>query len=129
MSQITGKRRAYKVGTFTVPATSGNYAFEKLRFGGTGDGVGWNSFQGVTALFETGVTDASCELWLAKLSVADAATRSFEEYLNDDFVYAGQTFTAAEVMETWALAGWPCFEIRVKSGGTAGSAVVAATGF
>lgn len=123
----TGLRKEYQTATIAITSTASSYGFDKLRFGGTKAGVAWESYQGVTACFETGVTDAVCELWLAKLGPAHAGTRAFADYVNDDFVYSGNTFTAAEVSETWVLAGWPCFEIRVKSGGTGGSPVIGAT--
>lgn len=126
MGWSNGLRKEWYVQSFTVPATSGSYAFEKIRFGGTASGQAWDSFQGVTAWFETGVTDATCELWLAKLTPASGG-EPFAAYENDDFVYAGQSFTAAEASETWVLAGCPAGEIRVKSGGTSGTAIVAAT--
>ena len=78
---------------------------------------------------ETSVATMVVELWLAKLGPAVAGPRRFAEYLNDDFVYSGQALDAATGAETFALAGWPCFEVRVKSGGTGGSPVVSATAF
>ena len=125
MAWANGLRKEYFTQSVVIAAASGSYGYGP-RFGATADGVAWDSFQGVTAWFSTGVTDATCELWLPKLSVAAAGTRSFAEYLNDDFVYSGQSFTAAEVSETFVLAGVPCFELRVKSGGTGGTAVLAA---
>jgi hypothetical protein len=125
---LTGKRKAYAVETLALGGTAGDYAMGP-RFGATAAGQGWDSFQGVTIGVETSVTSMVVELWLAKLSVAQAGTRSFKEYTNDDFFYSGQALDAATGAETFALAGWPCFEVRVKSGGTGGSPVIAATAF
>lgn len=128
MGWANGLRKAHAVETLALAAASGSYAMGP-RFGGTADGVGWDSFQGVTIAVETSVATMVVELWLAKLGPAVAGTRSFAEYLNDDFVYSGQALDAATGAETFALAGWPCFEVRVKSGGTGGSPVVSATAF
>ena len=126
MGWANGLRKEHKSESVVIAATAGAYGYGP-RFGATPDDVAWDSFQGCTAWFAAGVTDATCEVWVPKLSVALAGTRSFKEYLNDDFVYSGLSFTAAEVMETFVFAGIPCFELRVKSGGTAGTAVIAAT--
>lgn len=128
MSQISGKRRQYAVETLALPAAANSYAMGP-RFGAVGDGVAWNTFQGATVGVETSVASMVVELWLAKLGPAHAGTRSFAEYTNDDFFYSGQALDAATGAETFALAGWPCFEIRVKSGGTGGSPVISATAF
>lgn len=131
MGQIgveTGKRKAYAVETLALAAAANSYAFGP-RFGATKDGQGWESFQGVTIGVETSVATMVVELWLAKLGPAYAGTRSFAEYTNDDFFYSGQALDAATGAETFVLAGWPCFEVRVKSGGTGGSPVVSATAF
>lgn len=125
---LTGKRKEWAVQTLALPAAADSYAMGP-RFGATPDGQAWDSFQGVTVGVETSVASMVVELWLAKLSVAQAGTRSFKEYVNDDFFYSGQALDAATGAETFALAGWPCFEIRVKSGGTGGSPVIAATAF
>lgn len=128
MGWANGLRKEYRVETLALPAASDSYAMGP-RFGATKDGQGWESFQGVTVGVETSVTGMVVELWLAKLGPAHAGTRSFAEYLNDDFFYSGQALDAATGAETFALAGWPCFEVRVKSGGTGGSPVISATAF
>ncbi len=126
MAWANGLRKEYKVQTLALAAAANSYAMGP-RFGATGDGMAWDSFQGVTVAVETSVASMVVELWVAKLGPASAGTRSFAEYLNDDFVYSGQALDAATGAETFVLAGWPCFEIRVKSGGTGGSPVVSAT--
>ena len=126
MAWANGLAKEWKSESVVVAATSGSYGFGP-RFGATGDGQAWESYQGCTAGLETALTDATVELWLAKLSVAKAGTRSFAEYVNDDFFYSGQSFTSAEGSETFVLAGWPCFELRLKSGGTGGTRVISAT--
>lgn len=126
MGWANGLRKEHKVETLALPAAANSYAMGP-RFGARPDGVAWDSFQGVTVGVETSVTGMVVELWLAKLGPAQAGTRSFAEYLNDDFFYSGQALDAATGAETFVLAGWPCFEIRVKSGGTAGSPIISAT--
>jgi hypothetical protein len=126
MSWANGLRKEYKVQTLALAAASGSYAMGP-RFGGTADGQAWDSFQGVTVGVETSVASMVVELWLAKLGPANVGTRSFAEYVNDDFFYSGQALDAATGAETFVLAGWPCFEVRVKSGGTGGSPVISAT--
>ena len=119
-------RKAYAVQTVPVAAAAGSYGMGP-RFGAVGDGVAWESFEECQIAVETSVASMVVELWLAKLGPAHAGTRSFAEYLNDDFVYSGQALDAATGAERFYLAGWPCFEVRVKSGGTGGSPVVSAT--
>ena len=126
MAWANGLRKEWYSQSVVVPATSGTYGFGP-RFGATKDGAGWDSFQGCTAWLEGALASATVELWVPKLSVIAAGARSFGELVNDDFVYSGQTFTSAEAMETWVLAGVPCFEIRIKSGGTGGTVVLNAT--
>lgn len=126
MGWANGLRKEHKVETLALAAAANSYAMGP-RFGATKDGVAWDSFQGVTVAVETSVASMVVELWLAKLGPAQAGTRSFAEYLNDDFFYSGQALDAATGAETFVLAGWPCFEIRVKSGGTGGSPVISAT--
>lgn len=126
MAWANGLRKGYAVETVVISSTAGSYGMGP-RFGATGDGQGWESYQGVTIGVETSVASMVVELWLAKLGPAHAGTRSFAEYVNDDFFYSGQALDAATGAETFVLAGWPCFEVRVKSGGTGGSPVISAT--
>ena len=126
MTWANGLRKEYKVETLALAATAGAYAIGP-RFGRTKDNQAWDSFQGCTVTVETSVASMVVELWIAKLGPAAAGTRSFATYVNDDFVYSGQALDAATGTETFVLAGWPCFEIRVKSGGTAGSPIISAT--
>lgn len=126
MNWANGIRKEWKVETLALAAAADSYAYGP-RFGATPDGQGWESYQGVTVGVETSVASMVVELWLAKLGPAAAGTRSFAEYVNDDFFYSGQALDAATGAETFVLAGWPCFEVRVKSGGTGGSPVISAT--
>ena len=126
MGWANGLRKEWASESVVVPATSGAYGYGP-RFGATRDGVAHDSFQGASAWLEGTVADATVEVWVPKLSVVKAETRSFAELVNDDFVYSGQSFTSAEVMETFVFAGIPCFEFRIKSGGTGGTVVLNAT--
>ena len=126
MTWANGLRKEMKVETLALPAAANAYAMGP-RFGATESGQAYDSFQGVTIAVETTVASMVVELWLAKLGPAQAGTRAFADYLNDDFFYSGQALDAATGAETFVLAGWPCFEVRVKSGGTGGSPVVSAT--
>lgn len=126
MTWANGLRKEMKVETLSLPAAANSYAMGP-RFGATESGQAYDSFQGVTIGVETSVAAMVVELWLAKLGPAMAGTRAFADYLNDDFFYSGQALDAATGAETFVLAGWPCFEVRVKSGGTGGSPVVSAT--
>ena len=107
--------------TFTVPAASGSYAFERIAFGEVKAGQAPEMFEGITASVDTTVATMVVELWLGRVGVAGGA------HINTDYTYSGQALDAATGGETFALAGWPCAQIRVKSGGTSGSAVVSAT--
>jgi len=108
--------------SFTVPATSGSYAFERLTFGDVPAGVFPLFYEGVTASVDTSIATMVVELWLPR--VGSSAPR-----VNSDYKYSGQFIDAATGMETWALAGYPGAQIRVKSGGTGGTAVVSASAF
>lgn len=119
---MAGVKEAYRQ-TFTVPSTSGSYAPERIAFGEVKSGMAPDAFEGVTAHVHTSVTDSVVELWLGRVGIAGGA------HINTDYKYSGQAVDAATGMETWALAGYPCAQIRVKSGGTSGSAVVSASAF
>lgn len=108
--------------TFTVPSTSGSYAPERWTFGDVASGMPWDSFQGVTASVYATVTGITCELWLARLGATPGSL------IDGDYHYTGKSIGATG-SETWALAGYPGGQIRVKSGGTSGSAVVTCSAF
>lgn len=103
--------------SFTVGAVAGVYATEEIIFGGT-SATRSPSLTAVTALVETlGLaTDAVVELWLLKIGGAPATA--------GDWIYTGESLTSGA--ETWPLASWPGAKIRVKSGGTAGTAIISA---
>ena len=109
--------------TFTVPSTSGSYAPERIAFGEVKSGQPPMAFEGLTANVDTSVTAMVVELWLGRVGITSGA------HINSDYKYSGQAVDAATGMETWAVAGYPCMQIRVKSGGTGGSAVVSASAF
>ena len=121
-----GAREKYRQ-SFTVPAASGSYAFERITFVAVQAGMPEEAFLGVTAAVETVVADSVVELWLPRLM---DSTTSPNEYVDGDYKYSGQSFTSTAAIpgaETWTLAKYPGAQIRVKSGGTSGSAVIGAS--
>lgn len=117
--------------TFTVPAASGSYAPERLTFGEKKSGMAWDSFQGVTASVDASgsVTSMVVELWLPRVWKEGDTTATDGSRLDSDYSYSGLALDAATGAETWALAGWPGAQIRVKSGGTGGTASISACAF
>jgi hypothetical protein len=81
-----------------------------------------DSFQGVTASVYTTVAGMTCELWLPRIEATPGSL------IDSDYQYTGKSIGATG-SETWALAGFPGGQIRVKSGGTAGSGVVSCSAF
>lgn len=112
--------RELKQRTFTVPATSGSYAFERETFGEVGSGQAPIRIMGVTVSVDSTVAGMTVELWLPK-AVGDRST-----LVDGDYQYTGKSIGATG-SETWALADYPGAQIRVKSGGTSGSAVLSVT--
>jgi len=108
--------------TFTVPSTSGAYAFERIAFGEVVASQAPMSFEGVTAIVEDSVTSMVVELWLPRVNVAGGA------FVDDDYTLY-DSLAAATGGETWPLAGYPGAQIRVKSGGTGGTATINASAF
>ncbi len=115
-------KEAYRQ-SFTVPAASGSYAFERIAFGEVPAGLAPDSFQGCTVSVDSSVTSMVVELWLGRVGITSG------EHIDSDYTYSGQALDAATGAETFVLAGWPCFQIRVKSGGNAGTAIISATAF
>lgn len=109
--------------TFTVPSASGSYAPERIAFGEVKAGQFPESFEGVTATVDTSVTGMVVELWLPRVGIPGGT------HDDHDYTYSGKALSAATGGETWALAGYPGAQIRVKSAGTGGSAVVSASAF
>src|SRR3990167_10937093 len=105
--------------TFTVPSTSGSYAPERIAFGEVASGQAIDSFQGVTCIVNGTVATMTVELWLRQFN-AD------HPFIDDDYEYSGKSIGATGG-ETWALAGFPGAQLRVKSGGTSGTATISAT--
>lgn len=106
--------------SFTVPATAASYAFERMTFGERPSGMPQDSFQGVTVAVQSGVTDAVYELWLPKVGAVQGSM------VDDDYdLWA----TITSPGETKVLAGYPGAQVRVKSGGTSGTAVLNGSAF
>ena len=110
---------------FTVPGASALYAFERITFGVPGANSPEDSFIGVTAVVEASVATSVVELWLPRIS---DGTKHPSTFIDSDYVFSGESI-AATGAETWALAGYPGAQIRVKSGGTSGTATISATAF
>ena len=107
--------------TFSLPAASGSYSAQRITFGEVASGQAKETYQGITVSVDTTVANMSVELWLPKFT----ATVPF---LDTDYQYTGKSIGATGG-ETWALAGYPGCQIRVKSGGTAGPPVISASVF
>lgn len=99
--------------SFAVPVTSGQYAPERMTFAPP-SGVSAVPLLGVTALLESGPSGVVLELWLLKFNGTPAT--------DAHWVYSGKSITGGG--ETWPLASYPGAQLRAKSGGTAGTAVV-----
>jgi len=108
--------------TFNVPSTSGSYAPERWTFGDVKAGMAQDSFQGVTASIYNSITGMTVQLWLPRIGATPGSL------IDGDYHYTGKTLGATG-SETWALAGFPGGQIRVKSGGSAGAAVVSCSAF
>lgn len=129
MQFSNGMRKEGYRQTFVVPSASGSYAPERITFGDRVEGRAWDSFQGVTASVDAdgSVTGMVVELWLPRVWVdGDSATESGHR-LDSDYSYSGQALDAATGAETFTLAGVQGAQIRVKSGGTGGTASISAT--
>jgi hypothetical protein len=114
--------KEYADQTFTVPAASGSYAPERWTCGDVKAGQPWDAFQGVTASVYATVASMTVELWLPRFGATKGSM------IDGDYHYSGKSIGATG-SETWALAAFPGAQIRVKSGGTAGSAVVSCSAF
>lgn len=113
--------------SFTVPAASGSYAFERITFGNKVTlGMPEDGFMGVTVAVEgAGIASSTIELWLPRL---DDGTKHPSTFVDSDYTFSGKSI-AVTGAETWALAGYPGAQIRVKSGGTGGSVTIGASAF
>lgn len=103
--------------TFTVPATAGQYAPERLNLNShqPPSAVLTSPLLGVTALIESAPASAEIELWLLRLG---------GDPTNDaEFFFFDTTASS----KTWPLASFPGAQLRAKSGGNAGSMTVSAS--
>jgi len=135
------KARHRKV--FTVPVTSGNYATQVITIGVPADATtAPMDYAGVTVLME-GAPVAGCqaELWLPRVTPEpDGKAVSALDPVTD-YYHSGQVVcpvgtaasptgaTASFGSLTYALAGWPGCQVRVKSGGVSGSVTVSVVAF
>lgn len=105
--------------SFTVPATSGSYAFERLTFGEVASGQKLLQIEGITVSVYSSVASSQVEIWLPRV---DASA----PFLDTDYTYSGWSLAASGAL-TMPLADYTGVQVRVKSGGTSGTAVVSAT--
>ena len=103
--------------SFTVPAGAGSYAPERLQFSGRTASDAPSNITSLTALVEATVASAVYEIWLLKVG-GDPTNDA--HYFN-----SGLTITNGTRVPLSQVDG---LQIRAKSGGTAGSAVLNAWG-
>jgi len=103
--------------SFTVPAGAGSYAPERIQLNSQSTAVPSPRLSSVTVLVESAVATAVAELWLLKAGNSADPT-------NDANYVLVQTVTNGQTVN---LADWRGAQIRVKSGGTAGSQVMSAS--
>jgi len=109
--------------TFAVPAGNGDYAPEVLYLAPTNDPKsGLDCVEQVRALVRSLPTSAEVEIDLRKPGGGDP---TLDASWNLDIGIT--SIAAAGLTALLEYAGWPGVRIRVKSGGTAGSAVVDAS--
>jgi hypothetical protein len=101
--------------TFAVPVTNGNYAPETIDIT---DGSAASGIFEVSVLLESIPASAAIELWLLR---RDGATGT-----PGDWVFA-KSWTAVGLQDIVMVSQWRGAEIRARSGGSSGNAVVSAT--
>lgn len=102
--------------TFSVPVTSGNYAPERVQLNSQSTSTKSPPLLGVTVLVEVPIAASTFELWLLSLGADPTVDANYFFY---DFASNGKT---------WALASFPGGQIRMKSGGTLGTATLTVVG-
>ena len=111
---------------FTVPSASGSYAFQRITFGMPSNSTTpATPLQGVTVSVDVSVASSSVEVWLPRVG---GGTKSPSAFVDTDFQYSGYSIAASGAL-TMPLAGYRGCQIRVKSGGTGGTATIAASCF
>lgn len=113
--------------TFNVPGVAGNYANERITFGAVGAGEIDQDFLAFTVLVEDAfVPGCTVELWLPRVSDSGeaAAARTDADYFNSRIT---PMTTAGAQTYLGNGGGWVGAQVRVKSGGTAGTLNVSAT--
>lgn len=111
--------RELKQQSFTVPGASGSYAFERLTFGEVASGQAHPIYLGITVSVDSSVASSQVEVWLPKVGAT-------APYLDSDYQYSGWSLAASGAL-TQPLAGVTGVQVRVKSGGTSGTATVSAS--
>lgn len=112
-----------KRGSFTVPATSGSYAFERITFGAVPSGVPEQALTAITVNVDASIATMVVELWLPRIGGGSKPPSTF---VDGDYQFSGKSIGATG-SETWPLAGYTGAQLRVKSGGTSGTATLSAT--
>lgn len=111
--------REMKQASFTVPSASGSYAFERLTFGEVASGQAHPIYLGITVSVDASVASSQVEIWLPKVGATTP-------YIDGNYRYSGYSVAASGAV-TVRLAGYPGVQVRVKSGGTNGTATVSAS--
>lgn len=108
--------------SFAVPATSGQYAPEVIYLRQQQDGGTFDAIERLSAYVDALPSGATVEVDLLKANSANRATPASTDWLGP-----AATVTATGLADLITLAGWYGGRIRVKSGGTAGTATLHAT--
>lgn len=110
-----------RVKSFTVPVTSGNYAPEVLYFGPSNDGGDLD--------LEMRVNEASIVIGTLVSGVTielDLLTPGTDPDTPANWMLAVDSWNTAGLQTLLQLAGWHGARLRARSGGSAGTQVVAA---
>ena len=111
---------AFASQNFTVPAGAGSYAPERIQLNSQNASVKSELVERVTAVVEAVVATAVAELWLLKPGADPTNDANYA-------LYSSIANAAALGGATVELADAPGAQIRVKSGGTAGTVTISAS--
>jgi hypothetical protein len=111
---------------FTVPTPSGNYANERVTVGAVAAGVSEGAYQRAEVLVEGSgnspfVPSSVVEVWFPRLDLNGVGT-------DQDYTFGGSSYSMTSAgMYAFELGAATGFQVRVKSGGSAGSQAVTVT--
>lgn len=133
MSKFNNReRKGWARQGFTVPATSGNYANERITFGQVAANLLPSTFEGFCLVVEDSlnapfVASCSVEVWVARFP---DATTPVSALTDADYTFAGTAFRfTSGGLQNVTLNAYHLFQIRVKSGGgLGGTQFVSVTG-